>query len=522
MIPGHRRCLGFWIGGSCDEASPEQVDGAAVKLSAKIAAIEFDGDTVRVAVVKTGGASPKVLEYHSSRATYAEPDERHEALVAAVREVLGGVRNRPAAYGLCVSSGASVARLITVPFRGGRKLRAAVPFELEPHLAFPIEQLAVDYLLVREGPGQTEVLAMGVQRASIDESLSILEEAGIRVQGVGLDALGLTALWDAEYGAGAGVHALVHVGESGSVLVGLRDRKLAYLRHVELTPALLVDDPEATGRVLKNALKGFQSDGDEAPVIGLRLTGVSLEEEAIARLTDACGLPVRCDELAAVLKGANTSSERMEDWAACIGTAFASAGGAFAANFLGTDRASAAGRAGLLRPAVTAALLAVLALGAYGAGLLVERRQNDAQIERIGARIWSAFAAAFPGSDRARARPLGDIGGFKSYDLMRDAVEAESLATESVSVELFARPTLLAILQELTRTMPKESVTVTNLSIRTGKKLTLKVTGTVKDTAAFDGVLGNLERSTLFTVDPDGLKRSSSGGIETFTIMATH
>ena len=75
-----------------------------MRLAARIGAIEFDGDDVRLAVVKTGGKLPKVLEAHSCRARYADPDERPEALSEAVRTVTGQVKSSPSVYVLCVSS----------------------------------------------------------------------------------------------------------------------------------------------------------------------------------------------------------------------------------------------------------------------------------------------------------------------------------------------------------------------------------------------------------------------------------
>ena len=153
-------------------------------LKAKIAAIEFVGDEVRVAVVKTGGARPVVLELASSRAEYSEAEEYSEAMVNAVDDALNQLSVRPAAYVLCANSMYSVVRVLTIPFKGRRRVMSAAPFELEPYLAFPIEDLLLDYDIVTEIDGETDVLTLGMRREHLESYLAILAEAGVEVEAV--------------------------------------------------------------------------------------------------------------------------------------------------------------------------------------------------------------------------------------------------------------------------------------------------------------------------------------------------
>ena len=59
-----------------------------MKLPAKVAAIQLEGDSVRIAVVNTGGKKPTLLEQHEVRAEYADIDKRHDAIVVAVRDAV--------------------------------------------------------------------------------------------------------------------------------------------------------------------------------------------------------------------------------------------------------------------------------------------------------------------------------------------------------------------------------------------------------------------------------------------------
>src|SRR5581483_8219389 len=80
------------------------LENPAMMLSARIGAIEFDEQEVRLAVVKTGGRRPVVLERHREPVTFAEPAQRAEAFVQAVQALVARTKSKPSAYVLCASS----------------------------------------------------------------------------------------------------------------------------------------------------------------------------------------------------------------------------------------------------------------------------------------------------------------------------------------------------------------------------------------------------------------------------------
>ena len=91
-----------------------------MKLSAKIGAIAIAKDAVRIAVVKTGGRLPKVLEMVEAPIPEAEEDLLHDVQVAAAREAVGKLASPPQVYVLSIPVSWSIIRLLTVPFRAKR------------------------------------------------------------------------------------------------------------------------------------------------------------------------------------------------------------------------------------------------------------------------------------------------------------------------------------------------------------------------------------------------------------------
>ena len=152
-----------------------------MRLASRVGAFEIAGDEIRLVVVQTGGALPALLEYHAASISYAAPEERGEAFVAAVKQLLGHVKAKPSLFVLCLDSQNMVVRTLTVPFRGATRVAAAVPVELEPNLAFPIDDLIIEHTLVRESPGETVVLVVAVKQAILEERITEFAAAGVNI-----------------------------------------------------------------------------------------------------------------------------------------------------------------------------------------------------------------------------------------------------------------------------------------------------------------------------------------------------
>ncbi len=503
-----------------------------MRLSAKIGAVEITEDAVRIAVVKTGGRLPKVLEMIEVPIPARADMDLHAAQVAAAREAAAQIESPPPVYVLSVPATWSTIRLLTVPFRGKRKIASAAPFELEPFLAIPIEELIVDFLITRRVDNGSEVLAIALRRNALEEQCAILEEAGIAVDGAMLDAVSMTALWDAVRRENAGAHAVLHLRERESVLAVVEGKKLTYLRRLESSARALRSNPTAVARELRNILRARAADSaGESPVQSLTVTVSGLPEADCALFEDEFDIPVKYQVIAFELEGVDPDilprySEQEDDvtdhvnrWTGPIAAACSAAGGPFHMNFLQQQFSSASTRRTLGNYAVATCLLAVVALLGFLGLVYTDHRNNLARVDQLGQAVWEEFAATYP--DLAIERPRADIGGFKSIELMQLAAEEEGLTTSTLSKEMFSRATLLDILHELGRRLPYRVATIQEMNITVTRKMTITISGEIKDSAKFNESIKALENSKIFTVDTGRLKRTSAGGKETFVLTAS-
>lgn len=469
-------------------------------LSAKIGAIEFVDNEVRVAVVKTGGRTPTVLEVQSRTAVWAEEEDRIPALVHAVGEAVDALKHVPVSYVLCASGRHSIVRAITIPIRGKKRVLAAAQFELEPHLAFPIEELHLDFNLVAEVDGETEVLAVGVRRHHLEEQRAILDEAGIEIEAVNLDALALSGLWKTGHKASKGLQAILHVRAQSSSVVVLYNGNLAYFRNLPLAGSAVIDAPNQVAREIQNTLRAFLAQWRAGGEINdLDVTGLELSPGEQDALSTALRLPVTSRSMLETIKGGQGILAR-EDlvqgancWEAVIGAAFAGAGGGLALNF-DAKGATQAGLARALAPQmVYASALALVGLLLWGAYYYIGTNYYKNQVALIQQDIEAITAEI-------------------------DVLAKEGLGKD-VNVDFFRDPPMLDLLEDIGKRMPEAKVLVTRVSVSPpgARSGWVTISGSTTNAEHVGQVIEELGKSTLYRLDSD-VRQEAVGNQVTFTV----
>jgi len=470
-------------------------------FSVKLAAIEIGENTVRLAVVKTGGRRPKVLELLTEAIDVEDPEQRFEATVAAIERLTDGMKHRPAAYVLCLSSLYGIVRPLTIPFRGRRRVAAAVQFELEPYLAFPIDELLLDFKPVAEFGGETQVLAMGVRRQQVEEQTALLEAAGIMPDSVTLDAPVLTGLWAAGRRMTKGLSAVLHAGDSGSNLVITYHGGLAYFRYLPCGAQALREDPAAVAREVQNTLRAFLTKWRGDSDVGtLCVTGVDLGPEEVEALSGALDMPVEAEVILASMRGgAKALGEDFEStpsntWEGLCGAALSARGGAFALDFTRAERGAEGAMRGVIAHLMFSSCLALLALVCWVAYYQQGIRANRAEIALLEGEI----------------QTLND----EITDL-----ESRGIGVD-VDTEIFSAPVTLDLLAEISRKMPEHKVSITSIKFSPpGRSGWLSIEGTAKDVAVFNQVFDDLSKSEYFSIR-DEPRKSTQGNLTQFTITA--
>lgn len=470
-------------------------------LKSNIAAIEVAGDEVRVAVVRVGGRLPEVLELHASRAHYEDPAEREEALGRTLDTLLENLNTRVVSYVSCASSARTIVRNVTIPFRGARRVAAAVKFELEPYLALPIEDLTVDFVQVGEFDGQTEVLAIAMRNDHLAAERAMLQSAGVEADAITIDAAALTALW-ATLHPDKGLRAVLHLREHDACVAIVHNRKLAFFRNLPYPAAQVEANPAALARDVANTLRAFTSKwrggGD---VERLCVTGVALGPAEAEALSAAIGVPVDHEIMLAALPrhGAAASAAgahvTFNHWEALIGAAHAASSGSFHLDL--TREETQAGP--VIRAAAGHVLfssgLAFLLLCGWAFYYYQAAQQNAALVQRL----------------QEETALLGE----QMLELQQETLPA------GVDTAVFTDPVLLDVLKELGAKLPEDRIKVSEIRIASpnARSSWITIAGEVGNSGQLVEVYNDLRNSKLlaFNAEPE---LSVQGAQTTFTIRA--
>jgi type IV pilus assembly protein PilM len=110
--------------------------------------------------------------------------------------------------GLAVST-----RIITLPFTDRRKIARVIPFEVEGHIPFSLEEVVVSYHILKQEHGKTKLLAGAMKKDLLRENLETLAKAGVTPRVVDLDFMALFNLSQSGLVEVEGCYAIVDVGE---------------------------------------------------------------------------------------------------------------------------------------------------------------------------------------------------------------------------------------------------------------------------------------------------------------------
>lgn len=200
-----------------------------------------------VAVARTirGGIQ---VEYCAARRRGAE--EEPADAVAALFAEHEALRNLPCITALPAREFSF--RDLTFPFRDKKKIRQALPFEIEPLLPVPMEAMLVDYLLANAA-GEARVLAAAVPRETVQGRLDLLRGHVRDVVVLDVEAVPLTASFVSRQ-AGADYDLLLDVGARRTVALFIKDRSLFQIRNhvLRMDP----DDADAAGVASSSAEDG--------------------------------------------------------------------------------------------------------------------------------------------------------------------------------------------------------------------------------------------------------------------------
>jgi type IV pilus assembly protein PilM len=478
-------------------------------MAQRIMALEIDGDWVRAAVAERSWNTFGLIGLFENQRTTGEND-----LSAALARLLV-TAGRPDIVVSALPGEFVAKRLLELPFKDRRRLNQVVPFALEEHLPFPVDDAVVAFVRLGQEGDQTRVMAAYARHHHVKEHLELLAHAGLDPKTVTLSALALALLMARSGNGHTGSHLIVNVDDSSASVVlldaagtprAMRTVTMANPGRGSTTPL-----PVAPGAAILNSVRqmmlAHQIEADETELV---LTGSGAATRVRTQIAEGLAIKVRAAEdfdLGRTFGGAPPDAAR---FSGCLAMLIGEVP-AHPAELLNFRQGEFAfhGRTGDLAPlrlsGALAAGLFFFALVHFFLGLSVDLGRLSAINREIAVAAGPALGSAAASGDarealrgrlaamRKQLKLLGDNGGHGS-----------------------PLDTLLAVSRAIGRGLPVE---MTDVTIDDG---TLKVMGKANSFTTIDQVKLALKRSGYFEdIQVTDAKASVEAGKVDFRLSAT-
>ncbi len=194
-------------------------------------------------------------------------------------------------------------RLLELPFKDARRLHQVVPFALEEHLPFPVDDAAVAFTRVGREGDHTLVMAAMVRKTDLQHHLDLLQKAGLDPKTVTLAPLALAAMFTrAPNGTSNGSKPMAHLvveGDESSTAAVLVDlggtpRAMRSMPGGLMTPDGSVVSQEAAAPILNLLRQTLLAHGEEVEQTEVIVAGAAAAYPKVrGLLSDSLAMSVR-------------------------------------------------------------------------------------------------------------------------------------------------------------------------------------------------------------------------------------
>ncbi len=134
------------------------------------------------------------------------------AVQTAIRQALDQGRIQATEAVIGMSGGSVIAKRITLPKMSDAELHESIRWEAEQHIPFDIEDVELDFQLLKQDGAQLEVMLVAVKKSKVGSYADVVAAAGLNVAVVDVDVFALQIQYEYNFPDQNEVVALVNIG----------------------------------------------------------------------------------------------------------------------------------------------------------------------------------------------------------------------------------------------------------------------------------------------------------------------
>ncbi len=471
-------------------------------MSGNILTIDIRDEAISALLISSGLKGNRIESHCHVRLDQAPPDTENPLLWALSR-IAESMDTAGATGILSVSPSDVTYRNVTVPFKERRKISQTLPFELESTLPGAIEELVIDFDIVRKSD-YSDVLAAAVKTDIVETLVEAAKSMGIRPGFVSVGPVA-EAMCIARLGLKKIENFLfVSIDDSCATACIVLSGKLHLARTFRLPNSASGHRPGRLKKELPRLIAAFENifdsdcQFDEIMVscVSSKITGEASDREVgdiVSALEDQFDTPVRTIDM---LQDANLKM--------LAGPGKGAGEGAFDARLYNAALGLSAIETGRITPfdfsrshyfiqkywhenkteLITTGMLVVFVFVMIMAKAIFQVRSLESQVRKLDSEIVSIFRSTFPDNTRI-VDPLHQMRS-----------EIEQIRQRSALSGSHGNIPNIDLLNEISRVIPHDiDVLITNM-VRSEDHVS--ISGTIATFHAVDEVKGRLEKIDLF------------------------
>lgn len=192
-----------------------------------------------------------VSEISSESIEEMEPAAKNNLIVQAIKRAFdnGQIKSKNAAISMVGES--IIIRNVKLPYMSKEELKNVIKFEAEQYIPFNIDQVVLDFQILKEisedNQKKLEVLLVAVKEEAVNEKLKLLQSCGLDISLIDSDVFCMQNCFELNYGIKQEeTVALLNIGSIISSLNILEDGITRFTRDIPIGGNLLTKDIERT------------------------------------------------------------------------------------------------------------------------------------------------------------------------------------------------------------------------------------------------------------------------------------
>jgi len=471
-------------------------------MSRKVLGIDIRKESVSAVLVKTSLRENRI-DAHAHIPFPAAADD-HDNFKAALHALSNEIDPSGCDCVVSISADHFSYRILQVPFKDSKKIRMVLPFELEPTVPYPVDDLVIDFIdLQSAGQGDhSEIIAVAVPRTELNPYIESLAELKIDPEMVTVS--GLPAAMCLANQADPGEDRLIlEVGNASSSLFLVSGDRLQLIRSFP-TPVVAENRAGILSAIVQRTLSAYnelsQSEFQPLDVVvtGSGLNGTGLDQDVAAVLNIPVNRLNFADRLNIQFDNADTKPWNPALMDNALALALMAIEGIRGLNF---HKGHFAARKIFVKHKknwIKTGILAATVLALLFFSTIMETVTLNRKLDRIDQQITGIFKETFPEAKRI-------------VDPYREMQVNVQEAQKSAVLQSTAGPHIrsIDILNSISQRIPDSiKVDVTRLVI---SPETVLISGITDDYKSVDDIKGNLEQIEYFkkvTISSSNLDRS--------------